>query len=164
MLDQDTARALLHIADQHNARLVLVGDRHQLPAVGRGGVLDLAARYAHADARVELATVHRFTDPDYAALSLAMRTGTDPDRVFDTLHDKNLVRIYPSEVERTDALADATATLTRDGHTVRLLADTNSQVTALNTAIRDRLVATGHVDDTHASRPGRGSGSASATS
>ena len=34
MLDQDTARALLTIADDHGARLALIGDRHQLPAVG----------------------------------------------------------------------------------------------------------------------------------
>ena len=46
MLDQDTARALLELADDTGARVTLVGDRHQLPAVGRGGVLDLAARYA----------------------------------------------------------------------------------------------------------------------
>ena len=46
MLDQDTARALLALADAAGARVALVGDRHQLPAVGRGGVLDLAARYA----------------------------------------------------------------------------------------------------------------------
>jgi len=46
MLDQDTARALLTIADETGARLVLIGDRHQLPAVGRGGVLDLALRWA----------------------------------------------------------------------------------------------------------------------
>jgi exodeoxyribonuclease V alpha subunit len=46
MLDQDTARALLTIADQSGARVALVGDRHQLPAVGRGGVLDLAAGWA----------------------------------------------------------------------------------------------------------------------
>ena len=47
MLDQDTARALLTIADETGARLAMVGDRHQLPAVGRGGVLDHAARWAH---------------------------------------------------------------------------------------------------------------------
>ena len=46
MLDQDTARALLTIADEPGARVALVGDRHQLPAVGRGGVLDLAHRWA----------------------------------------------------------------------------------------------------------------------
>ena len=49
MLDQDTALALLTIADETGARVVLVGDRHQLPAVGRGGVLDLAARCAPSE-------------------------------------------------------------------------------------------------------------------
>jgi hypothetical protein len=43
MLDQDTAGALLTVADECQARLALLGDRHQLAAVGRGGVLDLAA-------------------------------------------------------------------------------------------------------------------------
>ena len=99
MLDQDTARALLIIADEHRARVALVGDRHQLPAVGRGGVLDLAARHVHPDAYRELATVHRFTrtaatphgdvvtvpDADYAHLSLSMRTGDEPAAVFDAL-------------------------------------------------------------------------------
>lgn len=46
MLDQDVARALLTIADETKARVALVGDRHQLPAVGRGGVLDHAVRWA----------------------------------------------------------------------------------------------------------------------
>ena len=43
MLDQDTALALLTVADEAGATLALVGDRAQLPAVGRGGVLDIAA-------------------------------------------------------------------------------------------------------------------------
>jgi conjugative relaxase-like TrwC/TraI family protein len=46
MVDQDTARALLRLADEAQALLMLLGDRHQLPAVGRGGVLDLAIRSA----------------------------------------------------------------------------------------------------------------------
>ena len=50
MLDQDTARALLTIADEAHARVAFVGDRHQLPAVGRGGVLDHAARWARPEA------------------------------------------------------------------------------------------------------------------
>ncbi len=39
MLDQDSAQALLTIADEAGARIAFLGDRHQLPAVGRGGVL-----------------------------------------------------------------------------------------------------------------------------
>ena len=50
MLDQDTARALLTIADETGARVAFVGDRHQLPAVGRGGVLDHAVAWAHPTA------------------------------------------------------------------------------------------------------------------
>ena len=45
MLDQDTALALLTIADETGARIAFAGDRHQLPAVGRGGVLDHATRW-----------------------------------------------------------------------------------------------------------------------
>ena len=94
------------------ARLALVGDRHQLPAVGRGGVLDHAAAWVHLSAVVTLETVHRFTDPDYAELSLRMRNGEDPGSVFDTLRRRGQVVIHTSEVERTAVLADAGARAT----------------------------------------------------
>ena len=60
MLDQDTARALLTIADELGARVAFVGDRHQLAAVGRGGVLEHAARWADPTAQVTVDVVHRF--------------------------------------------------------------------------------------------------------
>ncbi|MBA8804178.1 conjugative relaxase-like TrwC/TraI family protein [Nocardioides ginsengisegetis] len=131
MLDQDTARALLTVADENGARIAFVGDRHQLPAVGRGGVLDHAVAWAHPTAIVTLDTVHRFTDPDYAALTLRMRTGEDPGAVFDTLHRRGQVVIHPSEAERTAALAEAGAA----GDLV--IADTRDQVADLNATIRD---------------------------
>ena len=132
MLDQDTARALLTIADETGARVALVGDRHQLPAVGRGGVLDHAVAWAHPTAIVTLEKVHRFTDPDYADISLKMRTGEDPAAVFDTLARRGQIVLHATEVERTTALADAGAA----GDLV--IADTRERVTELNTAIRDR--------------------------
>ncbi len=136
MLDQDTARALLTIADETGARVALVGDRHQLPAVGRGGVLDHALAWAHPTAVVTLEKVHRFTDPDYAALSLRMRTGDDPAAVFDALHRRGSIVVHPSDVERTAALAEAGAA----GDLV--IADTREQVANLNAAIRDQRRAT----------------------
>jgi exodeoxyribonuclease V alpha subunit len=132
MLDQDTARALLTIADEAGARVALVGDRHQLPAVGRGGVLDHASAWAHPTAVVTLEQVHRFTDTDYAALSLRMRTGNDPAAVFDALHRRGSIVIHPSDVERTAALAEAGAA----GDLV--IADTREHVGSLNAAIRDQ--------------------------
>ncbi|GGL33314.1 AAA family ATPase [Phycicoccus endophyticus] len=128
MLDQDTAQALLQVADTAGARLALVGDPHQLPAVGRGGVLDHAIRWATPDAHVLLDGIHRFDDPDYAALTLLMRTGQDPAHVFDALHDRGQVVLHPTAVERTAALARV------DG---LVIADTRDQIAALNAAIRD---------------------------
>ena len=106
MLDQDTARALLTIADEAGARVAFVGDRHQLPAVGRGGVLDLAARWARPEACLTLDTVHRFADPAYAELSLLMRTGERTGEVFDALLERGEIVIHATEVERTAALVD----------------------------------------------------------
>ena len=133
MLDQDTAHALLMIADRAGARIALVGDRHQLPAVGRGGVLDHAARWAPPDAHLLLNAIHRFADPDYAALTLLMRTGHHPAEVFDRLYERGQILIHPSDIERTAALAAA------DG---LVIADTREQVATLNAAIRDHRHAT----------------------
>jgi thymidine kinase len=150
MLDQDTARALLVIADEHHTRVALVGDRHQLPAVGRGGVLDLAARWANTESCLTLETVHRFADPDYAELSLAMRTSRHPAGVFDTLLARGQIRLHPSESERTGALAQigAQPQAEASGEPVLVIAETREQVAALNATIRDQLIATGRLDDT----------------
>ena len=132
MLDQDTARAIFEIADEAHAGVALLGDRHQLPAVGRGGVLDLAARWAPVHAHHELDAVHRFTDPTYADLSLQIRSGEHPEEVFDTLLARGQVVIHPSDVERTAALA----TIGARGDDL-IVTDTRDQVAALNAAIRD---------------------------
>ena len=104
MLDQDTALALLTIADERRARVVLMGDRHQLPAVGRGGVLDLAIACASPAARLTLDVVHRFEDPAYADLSLLMRRGERTGEVFDRLLARGEIRIHATDVERRQAL------------------------------------------------------------
>jgi exodeoxyribonuclease V alpha subunit len=157
MLDQDTARALLTIVDETGARVALVGDRHQLPAVGRGGVLDLARRWVHPDAYIDLDTVHRFVhtvgghtipDSDYAQLTLAMRAGDDPGAVFDALLAGGHIAIHASQVQRCDALADHLATVRLSGGgTTIVVVDTREHAATLNAAIRDRLVAAGAVDD-----------------
>jgi hypothetical protein len=166
MLDQDTARALLAVADEAGARLALVGDRRQLPAVGRGGVLELAHRWVEPDARVELDTVHRFTrtavaadgaptrvpDEVYALLTLQMRDGgMDPAVTFGYLHAQRLVRVHACELDRRQAVADEVLAARQAGRGVAVVVDTREQAAALNTTVRDRLVAAGLVDDRHTS-------------
>ncbi len=137
MLDQDTARALFAIADRAHARVALLGDRHQLPAVGRGGVLDLTARWVRPAGHHELESVHRFADPAYADLSLLMRTGERSGEVFDELHERGQIVLHTSEVERTASLAaiGADGAHNRD---LLVIADTREQVAQLNAAIQDR--------------------------
>jgi hypothetical protein len=170
MLDQDTARALLSIADEHGVRLALLGDRHQLSAVGRGGVLDIAARWAVPDACLTLDLVHRFTrdidnvdgttrtvpDIDYADLTIAMRAGNDPGDVFDALLARNQVQLHSSAADLQAALAETVAAHYSNGDHVAVVVDTCDQAGAFNAAIRDRLVAAGRVDDSRATRTGAG--------
>jgi hypothetical protein len=87
--------------------------------VGRGGVLDLAAGWAAPEACLTLDTVHRFIHTDvtadgdrvtvaddaYARLSLAMRTGSGPDAVFDVLLARHQIRLHPDDADRIVALA-----------------------------------------------------------
>jgi conjugative relaxase-like TrwC/TraI family protein len=136
MLDQDTALALVTIADEADARLVLLGDRHQLPAVGRGGVLDLASDIAPTNAKFTLDVVHRFEDPEYADLSLLMRSGERSGDVFDRLLARGEIRVHATEVERLHALA---------GESGLVVADTRDQVSTLNAAIQSRRMENGEL-------------------
>lgn len=140
MVDQDTARALLTLADEAKALVTLVGDRHQLPAVGRGGVLDLAIRYA-PDRVQQLDGVRRFKDPRYAELSLQMRSGAEPGEVFDELVARGEIVIHASDVERIRRLSAEAS----NGSLV--VADTREQVARINTFAHRIRLATGESDE-----------------
>ncbi|SHN88520.1 conjugative relaxase domain-containing protein, TrwC/TraI family [Geodermatophilus obscurus] len=158
MLDQDTARALLTIADEAGIRLALLGDRHQLAAVGRGGVLDLAVGQVDPAAHLTLDAVHRFVrtdqtgqtvpDTEYAELTLAMRIGADPADVFDTLVARGRIRLHPDPVALHESLAATAATSYSFGEQVAVVVDSREQTADLDAAIRERLVAENRVDDT----------------
>jgi hypothetical protein len=145
MLDQDTALALLKVADEAGATLALVGDRAQLSAVGRGGVLDMAAELS--DRTFDMTTVHRFTDPDYADLTVRMRAGEHPALLFDQLHVLGLIQLHAS----TDAVQEAIALAALDGATVAITAATNDEARELNARVRAERVQRGDVDDTRTS-------------
>ncbi len=181
MLDQDTARALLTVADESGVRVALLGDRHQLPAVGRGGVLDLAAAHTDPTTQLTLDAVHRFTraddtggtvpDTDYAGLTLAMRTGEDPGTVFDVLAARGHIRLHADAAAREEALAEvATAARTAGTPAVMVVAPasraprsmppfgTGSSPTAWSTTSGSRAPGRGS-----ASGPGTGSPPAATT-
>jgi hypothetical protein len=140
MLDQDTAVALLTVADEHSATLALVGDRAQLAAVGRGGVLDIAAQLS--DRTFDMTTVHRFTDPDYAELTVQMRAGENPALLFDRLHALGLVVLHAS----ADAAQETIASSSHGSNAITVA--TNDEASELNSRIRDERVHVGLVANT----------------
>lgn len=140
MLDQATALALFTVAEEAGATLALVGDRAQLPAVGRGGVLDMAA---HMRGRTfDMAEVHRFTDPAYAEATVRMRDRRNPGQVFDRLRDFGLIRLHAD----ADELREHVAVSTEDGDVVTVAS--NDDAVRFNDRIREERTRQSLVDDT----------------
>ncbi|GLJ63398.1 MULTISPECIES: MobF family relaxase [Microbacterium] len=139
MLDQDTAHSLLTVTAEAGATVALVGDRAQLPAVGRGGVLDMAAQIKGRT--YDMTELHRFRDAEYAALTLRMRDRVGPGEVFDRLAKMNLVTLHADDEQvREHITAHA-----RDGEAITV--STNDGAAALNERIRIGRVEHGAVDD-----------------
>ena len=140
MLDHDTAHALLTITKEAGATVALVGDRAQLPAVGRGGVLDMAAQIGGRT--YDMTELHRFTDAEYAALTLTMRDRENPDEVFDRLATIGLVTLHADEEHARDHITDHASV----GEAITVAS--NDEAAALNERIRTGRVERGEVDDT----------------
>lgn len=140
MLDQDTALALLAVTAEAGATVALVGDRAQLPAVGRGGVLDMAVLIRSRT--FDMTGVHRFTDPDYAALTVRMRVNENPAAVFDQLQTLGLIELHADE----EALHAQIAAHRDEGTAVTVA--TNDEARDLNERIRAQRAQDGQVDDT----------------
>jgi len=150
MLDQDSAIALFTLAGDAAATVALVGDRAQLPAVGRGGLLDLAAALASGSGRTvfDMDSVHRFTDPIYADLTLRLRAGDNPAHLFDRLYALGHVRLHRSTDDAHADIAAATTAAIASTRTVAATVATNDEARSLNDRIRTQRVARGEVDDT----------------
>lgn len=145
MFDQDSAVALLTLATEAGATIALVGDRAQLPAVGRGGVLDIAAAITTGSGGTvhDLDIVHRFADPEYADLTLRLRAGRNPADLFARLQALDLIQLHDTEDAAQAGIAAATATAIGAVATVA----TNDEARDINERIRSQRVAAGEVDD-----------------
>lgn len=149
MLDQDSAIALLTLTGEAGATVALVGDRAQLPAVGRGGVLDTAAALTTGSGGTiyDLDSIHRFTDPAYADLTLHLRAGRDPANLFDQLHALGLIHLHHSTDDAHQDIAAATTAAIGATRTVASTVATNDEARTLNELIRAQRLACGEVDD-----------------
>lgn len=145
MLDQDQARALLHVADETGARLVLVGDRQQLTAVGRGGVLDMAREYTANT--VTMLDVHRFKDPSYGDFSLRLhdRTRETAPQLVGEMRARGMIHRAASEEETIAAIA---AAWMRAPQTT-ISTGTNDDANTVNAAIQAARLEAGQLGRRH---------------
>lgn len=147
MVDLQTANVLVELAIEQGVALALVGDTHQALPVAHSGAMGSAIR--HANAAVELDTVHRFRDPDYAALTLRLRDAGDREQAL-VVAGELAEHGHVDRVEHHDAarerMIDAYFHWHARGKRVTLVSGTNAEADAINDAIQQRRVDQGELD------------------
>lgn len=128
-------------AEDAGAKLLLVGDPHQLTAVEAGGAFGMLVADMGADVP-QLRIVHRFRAEWEAAATLGLRTGRPSALDTYALHDRIRSGADEEMLEGAYAawLADTSA-----GHASLLIATDNDTVRALNVRAQADLIAAGTV-------------------
>ncbi|MFB7894682.1 AAA family ATPase [Microbacterium sp. NPDC056044] len=147
MVDLQTANVLVELAIERGVGLAFVGDTHQALPVGHAGAMGSAIR--HANAAVELDTVHRFRDPDYAALTLRLRDAGDREGALvvagELAEHGHVDRVDHHDAAR-ERMIDAYFDWHARGKRVTLVSGTNAEADAINDAIQQRRVDQGELD------------------
>ncbi|WP_439593820.1 AAA family ATPase [Microbacterium sp.] len=150
MVDLYTAAALAQIAVETGARLAFVGDPCQALPVGHAGAMAAATR--RATTTVELQSVHRFHDPDYAMLSLRLRNPGSREVALQVAADLDRaghVQTVASREAALTAMVDAYFTHATRGDRVALVTGNNADADAINEAIQQSRIERGDLDDRH---------------
>ena len=147
MVDLQTANVLVELAIEQGVGLAFVGDSHQALPVGHAGAMGSAIR--HANAAIELDTVHRFRDPGYAALTLRLRDAGDRERALvvagELADDGHVERVDHHDGAR-DRMIDTYFNWHARGKRVTLVSGTNAEADAINDAIQQRRIDQGELD------------------
>jgi hypothetical protein len=132
--------ALFRLADQHNWRIILVGDPRQFAAVGRGGVF---AHLVDSHGAVELDQVHRFGHTWERKASLGLRIG-DPAALVE--YDRR-GRLHGGSLEQmeTDIIAAWHEAHSR-GDKVALMANNTETVIRLNQLAQETRIKAKELD------------------
>ena len=152
MADDAALLKLLVAVEVAGAKVVVIGDHHQLGAVGPGGGLEaLVAR--HHDAVVALDQKVRQRDPAERAALEHLRVG-DVGAAVSWYRDNDRIVAAPARADAFDAAVDAWDADRRAGHDVALLAWRRRDVAALNERARRRCRDAGVVAGPEVEAPG----------
>jgi conjugative relaxase-like TrwC/TraI family protein len=143
MLDTDRLTALHRVADAAGARVVLMGDPHQLGAVGAGGMM--RTTIDRGAETYTLSDVRRFTADWEREASLRIRDG-DPAAVL--AYDRHGRLRDGGRLDDTiTAVARAAAADRLAGREVIVTCGSNTHAATVSAAVRHHLVDAGLVDE-----------------
>jgi len=148
MVDLHTANALAELAAQTGAGIAMVGDHLQAMPVGHSGAMAMMKR--RSGAVVELTAVHRFKDPDYAALSLRLREPESAAAAADVagdLFDRGHVGLVEHTAAAQQRMVDAYFEWTGKGKQIALVTSTNEEAQQINDAIQQRRIESGQISE-----------------
>lgn len=149
MVDLHTANALAIVALETGAGVAMVGDPRQALPVGHAGAMGSAIR--HANAAVELDTVHRFDDPEYARLTLRLRDIQDKQQALDVAAELvaagHVRRAEDAEAARR-MMVDGYLRAHAHGRRSVLVCGINSEADAINAQIQQYRLDGGELDPT----------------
>jgi conjugative relaxase-like TrwC/TraI family protein len=134
MADTLSLDAAVQFAINRGASVRLIGDDQQLGAIGAGGVL---RDITHTHGALHLTELHRFTDPDEAAATLALREGKP--EALDFYLDHGRVHVGDLATTTHDAFA-AWVSDRAAGLDAIMIAPTRKLVDELNRQARDHLL------------------------
>lgn len=146
MVDLHTATALATLAEQTGAGIAMVGDHLQAMPVGHSGAMAMLTR--RATAVVELTAVHRFRDPDYAALTLRMRESASKEHALAVaveLDDRGLIHRVGDTTQAREVTVEAYFRWANQHKRVALVTSTNEEADAINEAIQQRRIDRGQL-------------------
>lgn len=146
MVDLHTANALAAVAARTGAGIAMVGDHLQAMPVGHRGAMACMTR--RSTAVVELTAVHRFHDPDYAALTLRMREPSSKEAAISVAADldaRGLIHRVADQAQAREVMVEAYFRSAIHHRRVALVTSTNEEADAINEAIQQRRVDRGQL-------------------
>ena len=135
----DLSRLVTH-AEQRQWRLALVGDPHQLQAVGRGGMF---LELCDTGRTVELEHLHRFSNRWEAAASLELRRGNPSALDAYAAHGRIRAGTF---AEHLDTIGDLWQQCRSEGESLSIITTRTEHVNVINDHIQQRRLDTGELD------------------
>lgn len=146
MVDLRTANALAALATETGVGVAMVGDHLQAMPVGHSGAMACMAR--RSGSVVELTSVHRFHDPEYAALTLLLREPGSRDAALEVageLSQWGLIHRVDDLGGSRDVMVGAYFRWSAEHKRVALVTSTNDEADAINEAIQQRRLELGQL-------------------